>query len=222
MTARRTPLLLALASLLVVALALALLLGGSSGGNGTRSSTSSTGASVSPATTSSGFDGAALPRRTPAPDFTLSDQYGRTVSLRQFRGRVTMLAFLYSTCGATCFLIAQQIRGALDELQSEGARAPAVLIVSADPAADTRASVARFLRETSLTGRVQYLTGSPRVLRGVWSAYDVRPASDGRTAFDTYASLLLLDAQGRERVLFESEVLTPESVSHDIRKLQAG
>jgi hypothetical protein len=31
--------------------------------------------------------------------------------------------------------------------------------------------------------------------------------------------VLLLDAEGRKRVLFESEELTPEALSHDIRKL---
>ncbi len=44
-------------------------------------------------------------------------------------------------------LIAQQIRGALDELPHP----VPVLIVSADPAADTPASVARFLAQVSLT-----------------------------------------------------------------------
>ena len=53
-----------------------------------------------------------------------------------------MLAFLYSDCGAACMLIAQQIRGALDELRAPACR---VLIVSADPAADTPAACARFL-----------------------------------------------------------------------------
>ena len=41
----------------------------------------------------------------------------------RYRGQVTILAFLYSTCGATCVLIAQQIRGALDELPAPRAGA---------------------------------------------------------------------------------------------------
>ncbi len=73
------------------------------------------------------------------------------MSLSSYRGQVVVLAFLYSTCGATCTLIAQQIRGALDELPQP----VPVLIVSADPAADTPASVARFLARVSLTGRIQ-------------------------------------------------------------------
>ncbi len=80
----------------------------------------------------SGFDGAALPANVRAHEFTLTDQSGRPTTLGRYRGRVVVLAFLDSSCSA-CVLIAQQIRGALDEL----ARPPAVLIMSVDPSADT-------------------------------------------------------------------------------------
>jgi protein SCO1/2 len=172
----------------------------------------------SEAANSSGFDGAAIPPSPLAPDFALTDQYGRSVSLSGLRGHVAVVTFLYSTCGATCVLIAQQIRGALDELPQP----VPVLIVSADPTTDTPASVARFLAKVSLTGRVRYLTGSLAQLRPIWRAYNVHPASAGRAAFDRYAFLLLLDVRGRERVLFEPEVLTPEALAHDVGKLQAG
>jgi protein SCO1 len=204
--------LLGIAALLAVAIALVAILAKPSGHNGASSSTPNL-----QATSSSGFDGAAIPPSPFAPAFTLTDQDGRSVSLSSVRGHVAVLAFLYSTCGATCILVAQQIRGALDELP----RSVPVLIVSADPATDTPASVARFLAKVSLTERVRYLTGSPAQLRPIWRAYRVHPASAGRATFDKYAFLLLLDARGRERVLFEPEVLTPEALAHDIRKLQS-
>jgi len=141
------------------------------------------------------------------------------VSLSDYGGRVVVLTFLYSTCGGACVLIAEQIRGALNELEEAHARAPAVLIVSADPAADSPARVRAFLTEVSLTGRVEYLTGSLARLRQIWTAYRIKPASAGAREFDEYASVLLLDPSGRERVLFQSENLTPESLSHDIGKL---
>ncbi len=153
-----------------------------------------------------------------APGFTLVDQTGRAVSLSGFRGHVVVLSFLYSTCGATCVVIAQQIRGALDEL----GKPVAVLIVSVDPRADTPANVRRFLSEVSLSGRVQYLSGPLSRLRAIWRKYRIVPASAGRSAFDKYASLLLLDGNGRERVLFQTEVLTPESLAHDIGRLEGG
>lgn len=212
---RRRPhiVLLGVVALLAVAIALVAILAKPSDHDGASSSTQGT-----QATASSGFDGAAIPPSPLAPGFTLTDQDGRVVSLSSVRGHVAVLAFLYSTCGAACILIAQQIRGALDELPHP----VPVVIVSADPATDTPANVARFLAKVSLTGRVHYLTGPLAQLRPIWRAYRVHPATAGRAAFDRFAFLLLLDARGRERVLFEPEVLTPEALAHDIGKLQAG
>jgi protein SCO1/2 len=166
-----------------LALMLVALLTGCSGGGGS-SSAGSPAVSTGP---DSGFDGAPFPAGIAAPDFTLRDEEGGRVSLGEYRGRVVMLTFLYSTCGDTCIVIAQQIRGALDELESEHARLPVVLVVSADPAADTPAHV--------------------------------KPASAGARVFDEYAPVLLIDRSGLERVLFETEELTPEALSHDVGKL---
>ncbi len=165
-----------------------------------------------------GFDGAALPGTVAAPDFQLADQYGRTVSLSALRGHPVVIAFLYSNCGATCILIAQQIRGALDEL----AQPVPVLLISADPAGDTPASVRRFLAQVSLSGRVLYLTGTESRLSRVWRDYRVTPAAAGKAAFDRFATVLLVDPQGRERVLYGQEQLTPEALVHDIGRLRTG
>jgi protein SCO1 len=191
------------------------------GGANTNASPSSSPSTAPARTTQTVSDGAPLPN-VPARGFTLTNERRRPVSLSDYRGRVVALTFLYTTCGGPCFLIAQQLRGALDELAAERARAPVVLIVSADPATDTPRRIARFLKETSLTGRAEYLTGTAAQLRPLWRAYRVRPASAGRGVFAEYASVLLLDGRGRERVLFQSEQLTPEGISHEIAQLESG
>jgi hypothetical protein len=50
----------------------------------------------------------------------------------------------------------------------------------------------------------------------------VRPVSAGRAAFASSASIYLIDRDGFERVIFQLEQLTPEALSHDVRKLQQG
>jgi protein SCO1 len=168
--------------------------------------------------TRGGFAGAELPEPQAAPPIALADQYGRPVSLGALRGQPVLVAFAYTGCGAPCTVVAQQIRGALDELD----RPAAVLLVSADPAHDTPAAVRSFLANASLTGRVHYLTGSEAALRRVWQEYRVKPASAGANAFARYANVVLIDPEGRERVIYGPEQLTPEALAHDIRKLQGG
>ncbi len=189
----------------------------SASGAGSQATSSTPPGSAASTTSAGGFDGAAIPAGAPAPNFTLNNQNGARVSLASARGKVTIVAFPYSTCGDACVVIAEQIRGALDEL---GEPAP-VLLVSADPRADTPARVKRFLARTSLTGRVQYLTGSLARLEPVWRAFHVVPASAGAAAFANSASVFVLDRDGRERVIFQLEQLTPEALAHDVRKLLA-
>lgn len=164
------------------------------------------------------FEGAALPSPRPAPDFTLRDQSGRPVALSSLRGRPVVLAFLYPGCGAGCVLVAEQIRGALDDL----AHPVPVVIVNAGSSPSRPAAVKRFLEEVSLSGRALYLDGPPQQLRNIWRSYRVVPAAAGASAFAQAAEVRLLDARGRERVVYGTEQLTPEGLAHDIGVLQRG
>lgn len=199
----------AIAALLALSLTT---LAGCASGSSTTSSVASAQTSIASA---SGFDGAAIPPGAPVPDFVLRDQDGARVSLSGYRGQVAIVAFPYTTCEAACTVIVEQIRGALDELTQP----TPVLLVSADPATDTPARERAFLARTSLTGRARYLNGTLKQLRTVWRSFHVIPASAGAHAFDQSASVFLLDRGGRERVIFQLEQLTPEALSHDVRKL---
>ncbi|HEV7938375.1 MAG TPA: SCO family protein [Solirubrobacteraceae bacterium] len=201
----------AITAILAIALVLAIVLGSGHDGSSTGSSTSN-----SDANSNGGFDGAAFPPSVRAHDFTLTNQRGQRVSLSAYRGKVVVLSFLFSKC-RTCVLVADQVRGALDEI--EGKRDVATIFVSTDPQADTRASVSRFLSETSLQGRVEYLTGTPQELGPIWKAYAIPPVSAGKAASEAGSTILLIDRDGTERIGFGLEQITPESLAHDIRLL---
>jgi protein SCO1/2 len=160
------------------------------------------------------FAGAVRPD-IPPQDFRLRDQDGRPVSLRQFRGRVVVLTFMYTTCRDTCPLTATQIRGALDDLD----RPPPALAVSVDPANDTPERAREFLFKRGLGhDRMRFLLGRRDQLAPIWASYGIRPQGK---AFDHSAYVLLIDRHGRQRIGFPVEQLTPEGLAHDIRRLQA-
>jgi protein SCO1/2 len=161
-----------------------------------------------------GFDGALRPEGIPPADFTLRDQDGKTARLADYRGQPVMLTFMYSTCRDTCPLTAQQIKGALDQL---GKDVP-TLAVSVDPANDTPLNARRFVNHQGLTGRMRFLLGDRAELARVWKDYFIQPQGKG---FDHSAYVLLIDAQGRQRVAWPTEKLTPEGLAHDLRLLGA-
>lgn len=161
-----------------------------------------------------GFHGALRPPGARAADFELRDQDGRTVAMRDFRGRDVVVTFLYSTCEDTCPLTTQQIRGALDEL---GEDVP-VLAVSVDPPNDTPFHVDRFLVKQRMNGRMRFLTGTRAELEPVWKAYGIQPQGEG---FEHSASTVLIDERGVQRIGFLTDQLTTDGLAHDLRKLAA-
>jgi protein SCO1 len=165
-----------------------------------------------PSRPTSEFAGAIRPPGAPAPAFRLRDQDGKTVSMADYRGRTVVMAFVYSTCKDTCPGQVQSIRGALDRL---GHDLP-VLLVSVDPANDTRANAKRFLLEQHVTGRMRFVLGSERELTPVWKGYGIAPQ---RGTLDHSAYVVLVDGKGLQRIGFPHSQLTPEDLAHDLRRL---
>jgi len=161
----------------------------------------------------SGFHGALRPPEAPAPSFRLHDQDGTVATMREYHGRTVVVTFLYSTCEDTCPLTAQQIRGALDDL---GAQAPPVLAVSVDPRGDTPLHVRRFLVKQRLSGRMRFLIGTRAELEPVWRAYGIKPQGEG---FEHTASTVVVDGDGRQRLGYLTDQLTPEGLADDLRAL---
>jgi protein SCO1/2 len=161
-----------------------------------------------------GFEGSLPPDAIPPADFALRDQDGRIARLADYRGKPVILTFMYSTCRDTCPLTAYQIRGAMDQI---GHDVP-TLAVSVDPTNDTRLNARRFVNRTGLTRRMRFLMGSQKQLAPIWDAYGIRPQGKG---FDHSAYVLLIDRQGRRRVSWPTEKLTPEGLAHDLRLLGA-
>jgi protein SCO1 len=162
-----------------------------------------------------GFAGALSPPNIPPRDFTLSDEDGKPISLRQYRGKVVVLTFMYSTCQDTCPVTATTIRGALDDV---GHDVP-TLAVSVDPANDTRDSAEAFLVKRGLSGgRMHFLLGTRAQLAPIWHAYGIQPQGNG---FEHTARVLVIDKDGRQRVAFPVEQLVDRDLAHDIRKLEA-
>ena len=162
-----------------------------------------------------GFAGALSAPDIPVRDFSLRDQDGRPASLREYRGKVVVLTFMYSTCQDTCPVTATTIRGALDQV---GHDVP-VLAVSVDPAHDTPDTAERFLVKQSMSaGRMRFLLGSRAQLQPIWKAYGIQPQGNG---FEHSAYVAVLDRTGRQRVAFTLDHLTDRDLAHDIRRLES-
>jgi len=160
------------------------------------------------------FEGSTLPRGLEAPDFALKNEEGKPIRMSDFRGRPTVVTFLYTTCEETCPSQAQVIKGAFAEL---GRDLPAVA-VAVDPPRDSPARARKFLTEQRMRNRLRFALGSRDELRTVWDGFAVQPQ---RENLEHTGRLVLVDANGIQRVAFPIDQATPERLAHDLRLLGA-
>ena len=102
--------------------------------------------------------------------FTLTDPHGRKRSLKDFRGRVVLLYFGFTTCPDICPTDMLEIGKALTSLRKE-ASAVQPLFVTLDPARDKPAVIAEYVKNFHRS--FVALTGSEDEVRRVAGAYKV-------------------------------------------------
>ncbi|HXR66073.1 MAG TPA: SCO family protein [Ktedonobacteraceae bacterium] len=156
---------------------------------------------------------------TVAPDFHLTDQFGKPIALSQFRGEPVVLTFLYAHCPDACPLTAEKLHTTQVQLGKDASHVM-MLAVSVDPKGDTSAAVQNFSTQHKLTSNWHYLIGEQTELAPVWNSYsvDAQPATS-TTSMHTSA-VYVIDKMGRERVLFDSD-FTPTQLQDDLKVLLA-
>jgi len=152
-----------------------------------------------------------------APNFSLTDQFGKQVSLADFKGKPVVLTFLYTNCPDECPLTAEKLHSTLQEL---GNAAPnvGILAVSTDPARDTTSAALKFSQSHRMADYWHYLVGPKSKLAPIWSAYSIYAKAAAQQTVDHSLGLYVIDKQGHERVFLGND-FTPGQLAADLQVL---
>jgi cytochrome oxidase Cu insertion factor (SCO1/SenC/PrrC family)/thiol-disulfide isomerase/thioredoxin len=140
-----------------------------------------------------------------APDFTLTDQFDRPVSLHSFRGKVVILAFNDSECTTVCPLTTTAMVEAKSMLGSAGSRVQ-LLGIDANPSATAVRDVRAYSELHGMVHQWHFLTGSLPQLKRVWSAYKVAVAIE-HGQIDHTPALFVINPQGRLAELYLTQLV---------------
>ncbi len=107
-----------------------------------------------------------------APNFRLTDQAGRQVSLRQFRGHTVVLAAMDPHCHTVCPVLAGELRTAEQRLDLHGAGA-VFIGLNVDPYWNAPRALQAFDLSHGLSSlrHWYFVTGSAGALNRVWQNY---------------------------------------------------
>jgi cytochrome oxidase Cu insertion factor (SCO1/SenC/PrrC family)/thiol-disulfide isomerase/thioredoxin len=139
-----------------------------------------------------------------APGFTLTDQFGRNVSLSGFRGKVVILAFNDPQCTTICPLTTTAMVKAKRLLGPAGGQVE-LLGVGANPAATETRSVRAYSEAHGMMYAWHFLNGPLARLKQVWHAYGIE-ARIVQGEVDHTPAVYVIDTEGRLSRLFMTQM----------------
>ncbi|HEY7318379.1 MAG TPA: SCO family protein [Candidatus Binatia bacterium] len=162
----------------------------------------------------------ALPKIKPAPEFALTKPDGKRLTLKELRGKVLAITFIYASCTDTCPLLTAKMVGIQNRLGS--AFGPQVYFVSitVDPEGDTPAILKRYAEahHANSTGWA-FLTGTPVEIRDVAKHYGIYYKKMPRGDVDHTFLTSLVDQGGTLRVQYMGVRFKPDEMLRDIQSL---
>jgi protein SCO1/2 len=199
-----------------LAAAFALLMAGcGSGGNSSATSAS---------TATAKFAGTAATPPKSAPGLPLKDYLGHPLSPSDLQGKAVLVTFIYTHCPDVCPLIVSHLHAAQDKLGPEEKKLQ-IVAVSVDPRGDTPKTVAAFLKDHQMTGRMRYLIGSRPQLERVWHGWNIisknAPKKSKTPDLVEHSALIYgISGSGKITTLYPAN-FAPQQIVHDVPLLAA-
>lgn len=165
------------------------------------------------------------PRIKPMPPYAFTDQRSERISDSDLRGRMVVINFTYTRCGAACGDYLAELVALRSELQQRGllGRQVLFLTISLDPAYDTPADLSNLAGQLGVDpDSWRFVTGDPAAVKqfigGEMGIYYGEVAADNSLIHDRH--VLLVDGAGELRGDYTGERISAERMLRDISLME--
>ena len=167
-------------------------------------------------------NGENLPKIKPAPEFTLTNQDGARLALKELRGKVLAVTFIFASCVDTCPLLTAKMAGLQKRLASDFASKVYFVSISVDPERDTPEVLKRYAQAYQAnTAGWAFLTGTQAEIRDVTKRYGIYYKKTPRGDVDHTFLTSLVDASATLRVQYMGVKFNPDEMLRDLQSLVA-
>jgi protein SCO1/2 len=161
-----------------------------------------------------------LPRIGPAPEFNLTDQDGRRVALKELRGKVLAVTFIFASCADTCPLLTAKLAAVQDRLGAAFGPDVRFVSITVDPERDTPPVLKRYAQAYHANpAGWSFLTGTPAEIREVAGRYGVIYKKTPQGDVDHTFLTSLVDRGGTLRVQYMGVRFDPDELLRDLQGL---
>ncbi|WP_410498776.1 SCO family protein [Chitinibacter sp. S2-10] len=166
------------------------------------------------------FQGSDLSDTTIGGEFELLDHHGQKRTLADYRGKIVVLFFGYTSCPDVCPTTLSELRGVINDL-GEQAKEVQVLFISVDPERDNPALLGQYVPAfhpgfIGLTGSKAQIDAAAKNYRAIYQ----KQGKDKSYTVDHTAGSYLIDRAGKTRVMI-SYGAGAATFTHDIQLLLA-
>lgn len=164
--------------------------------------------------------GERLPKIKSAPEFTLTQQDGKRLTLKELRGKVLAITFIFASCTDTCPLLTAKMAGLQQSLGADFGSKIYFISITVDPERDTTEVLKRYAEayKANLAGWA-FLTGTPAEIRDVAKRYGIYYKKTPRGDVDHTFLTSLVDHNGTLRVQYMGVRFDPDEMLRDLRSL---
>ena len=156
----------------------------------------------------------------PAPEFTLTTQDNARLSLRELRGKVVAVTFIYASCADTCPLLTAKLAGLQAKLGADFGPKVFFVSVTVDPERDTPAVLRRYAQAYGAKPvGWAFLTGTAAEIGEVERKYGVFAKKTPRGDVDHTFLTSLIDRDGVLRVQYLGTRFDPSELLADLQSL---
>jgi len=160
-----------------------------------------------------------LPKIGPAPDFTLTNQDGKRISLSDLRGQVTVVTFIFTSCSDTCPMLTAKLVGIQRRLGLDEPNV-AFAAITVDPLNDTPSVLKKYAvaHSANLT-TFSFLTGTFKEIEDVTRGYAVYWKKQASGNVDHTFLTSIVDRSGTLRVQYLGVRFDPKEFQADLKSV---
>jgi protein SCO1 len=163
-----------------------------------------------------------LPKIKSAPEFTLTNQDGKRLGLKDLRSKVLAITFIFASCADTCPLLTAKMAGLQSRLGSDFGSTVYFISITVDPERDKPQVLKRYAEAFNVNpAGWAFLTGTPAEIRDVAKGYGIYAKKTSRGDVDHTFLTSLVDHNGTLRVQYMGTQFNPDEMLRDLQSLIA-
>jgi len=155
-----------------------------------------------------------------APEFTLTKQDGKRLALKELRGKVLAITFIFASCADTCPLLTAKMVGLQKRLGSDFGPKIFFVSITVDPERDTPEVLKSYAEAYKANpAGWAFLTGTQVEIRDVAKRYGIYYKKTRRGDVDHTFLTSLVDRKGTLRVQYMGVQFNPDEMLRDLHSL---